>query len=696
MAENQADDDGDEGFGDFKFVSPSFNQSLSSHQDNKVRVEDEWGDFMDNFSPKQDFFGNPAPLSFTQTLNPANPSQTSQSFDLFGGFSNHTTKTTDSKLNHIESERNSASPVAEKGWEKPQGAIPLSLFGEEDEESDSNNPSFNDTSDLFPAKQSSSPVKNEVKFGQDLRLNDLIVNLYSQADQVKIENGSNSNLVDDGDENFDDDGWQLKDAISQDNVGDGDSTVEVEETSGLSGVPVETTTGRTTDQQFQVNGKQSENLEGTLHKSGLSNGGLDSGDIFTTSDWLSHKSSGLDNGHDFFTSNATQNGSILGSFSQAKQNTAENGLNFKSGDGNIDADDNFWDFKDAFPESEDVNCPSGNKEEQKSTGFSYADVKVLAFDREVQGNGKGLGDHQEPLSLSFFSNGKLNADDSLYGEDVSYKPANDLRNSTNGHGFDPSVSLTDLISTLYSQAEGIPVDNSMKKPTEDEFSSSKVGVNADLVNGEDNFDGNSWEFKDAFSETMVEDELSSIRVDVSSANSTGKPTEAQVGPNSDLSGEADFDENSWEFSDAFSETNVEGQSYVFDISDADRRFPSESKLKNFVDFYSRLKEESRIVALHHLDCLKKAQKVAAISGEDVKAMALHEEIQVAYKKLHKEDVSSEEVCSEELSTRNIHAHAFMNDPKFQVLESEYDLSKRISLAENDLNSAIELFEHAIV
>ncbi|XP_043721094.1 uncharacterized protein LOC122668618 [Telopea speciosissima] len=237
----------------------------------------------------------------------------------------------------------------------------------------------------------------------------------------------------------------------------------------------------------------------------------------------------------------------------------------------------------------------------------------------------------------------------------------------------------------------------MKKPTGDELSSAKVGVNADLVNGEEDFDGNSWEFKDALSEIMVEDEFSSIQVDVGFVNSTGKPTEAQVGLNSDLvDGEDDFDENSWKFSDAFSETKVEGQSYVLNLSDTDRRFPSESKFKNFVDFYSRLKEESCIVALHHLDCLKKTQKVAVISGEDVKAMALHEEIQAAYKKLHKEDMFCEEASSEELSTKNICAHEFMNDPKFQVLELEYDLSKRISLAENDLTSAIELFEHAIL
>ncbi|KAJ4968469.1 hypothetical protein NE237_015170 [Protea cynaroides] len=716
MAEIQADDDDDEGFGDFKFVSASSNGSKSMYHGNGV--EDDWGDFMDNFSPKQDFFGNP-PVFFTQTLNPTNPPQTLQSLDLFGDFSDHSTKTTDSKLNHldfsdhstkatdsklnhVESVKDSDTPVAKKRWEKLQGALPLSIFGEEEEESDLNNPSFNDTADVFSAKKLSSPVKNDVKFGAGLPLNDLIVNLYTQADPINNQNGSNSNLVD-GDEIFDDESWQFKDAFSQDKVaqdkvGDRDSAVEVEVTASPSGIQVETTTGTSTDQKLQVNGKRFEHSEGASNNSGLSSGGPDYGDIFAASDWLPHTSEGFDNGFSFVTNIATQNGSISGPFSHAKQNTTENGSNSKSGDANIDTDDDFWDFKDAFSETEDVNFSSGIKEEQTGTGFSGADVKVLAFDSEVHGNGRGLTDHQEPLSPSFFSDGKLDADDTLFGVDVSsHKPANYVRNSTFGPGLDQNVSLTDLIFTLYSQAEGTPAVNSTKKSTGDEFSSAKVSVTSDLVNGEDDFNGNSWEFKDAFSETKVDEEFSSILVGVGSVNSTGKPTEAQVGLNSDIvNGEDGFDGNSWEFRDAFSEIKPEGQSYVLNLSDTDQRFLSESKVKNVVDFYSRLMEESCIVALHHLDRLKKSQKVAAISGEDVKAMALHEEIQEAYKKLHKEDVISEDVYPEKLSTRNVCVDEFMNDPKFQVLDSEYELSKRISLAENDLTSAIELFEHAIL
>ncbi|XP_043698366.1 uncharacterized protein LOC122649068 [Telopea speciosissima] len=521
MAENQTDDDDDEGFGDFKFVSPSFSQSMSVYQDN--RVEDEWGDFMDNFSPKQDFFGNQPPLSITQTLNPANPSQTSRSFDLFGDFSDHSTKTTDSKLNHVESERNSASSDAKKGWEKPQGAIPLSIFGEEEEDPDSNNPSFNDTADPFPAKQLSSPVKNEVKFGQGLLLSDLIVNLYSQADQIKIENGSHSNLVD-GDENFDDDGWQFKDAISQDKVGDRDSTVEVEVTSGLSGIPVETTAG-TTDQQFQVNSKQSENFEGTLHKSGLSNGGLDSGDIFTTSDWLSHLSTGLDNDLGFVTGITTQNGSI---FSQAKQNMTENGSNSKSGDANIGADDNFWDFKDGFSEVTSglsgipVETATGRTTDQQLqvgiVPFPYGpyqrDLSYVASrfriisNLEIEDlytvNGKQsenlVGTHK-----SSHSNGGLDSGDIFTTSDwFSHKSAR----LDNGHDFVTGMTTQNgSISVSFSQA---------KQNTTENGSNSKSG------DGNIDADDNFWDFKDEFSE--VTSGLSGIPGETA----TGRTTDQQL------------------------------------------------------------------------------------------------------------------------------------------------------------------------
>ncbi|KAK9140021.1 hypothetical protein Scep_009702 [Stephania cephalantha] len=55
MAENQAEDEDDELFGDFKFVSSSNHSNQQQHNED----EDDWGDFVDNFSNSNnnhDFF----------------------------------------------------------------------------------------------------------------------------------------------------------------------------------------------------------------------------------------------------------------------------------------------------------------------------------------------------------------------------------------------------------------------------------------------------------------------------------------------------------------------------------------------------------------------------------------------------------------------------------------------------------------
>ncbi|XP_058071269.1 uncharacterized protein LOC131220339 [Magnolia sinica] len=137
-----------------------------------------------------------------------------------------------------------------------------------------------------------------------------------------------------------------------------------------------------------------------------------------------------------------------------------------------------------------------------------------------------------------------------------------------------SSAFSDLISELYSQAEQISTVNSTRQPIANEFSSTQLGLNSDLVNGDDDLDENDWEFKDAFSEGTV---------------GNGNPE--------------------------------------FEIVDAHQNFSAELKLKNFVGFYSRLKDEARFFILDHHDDLKKAKKDAALSSDEVKVMAFDEEIQ---------------------------------------------------------------------
>ncbi|XP_010255934.1 PREDICTED: uncharacterized protein LOC104596459 isoform X2 [Nelumbo nucifera] len=684
MPENQVEDDDDEGFGDFKFVSPS-DQPLSFSQN--TRVDDNWGDFMDNFSQKQDSVGTSLgfePYNGFHTQNPTGFLQTEKSFDPFGFLSGHSTKVPEADSNLGEDGKHSASPVSDKRWEKPRGALPLSFFGEEDRESDSVDSSTNAAMDMFSPKPAAP-----VNIGSSIALTDLLVNLYSQADQIRTENGSTSNLVDENSD-FDDEGWEFKDAFSENKVGDNNSSVQAEKTHDLFEVQVETTK---INSQFQVNGERLENPEESIHVSGFSNG-QELCEFFVKEDGFSHnKSADFDDGLGFETSFFIQNGSILVSNTQSKQIIAENGSNSHSVNGDINSVDNYWDFKDAFSENGAVNGSSEKKEEQQGAGHSGAGVEVLIFDSETQvdkkeeqqsavhsgagvevlifdsetqvdkkGNG-GQSRHQEVWPLSFFSNDNLDSDDAMYVQNASsYKPKIYAGNSTNSHGSSPHLSFNDLISSLYSQVEHPSTVDTTKEPLENGFNSAQMGMNSQLVNGQG--DG------------MISQLLNVQDDDM----------------NSHLVNEQDdFNKNSCKFKDAFSETRAGDQNYR--ITDTDEKITMGSKLRNFVDIYTRLKDQTCAVALHHLDGLKNAQKVAALSGEDGKAVELLEEIQVAYKKLHMENVVPEGAFLEEHALRNIRVDEFMQEQEFQVLDREYHLLRRISLAEKDLSSAIELFEH---
>ncbi|XP_010278040.1 PREDICTED: uncharacterized protein LOC104612348 [Nelumbo nucifera] len=582
--------------------------------------------FMYTFSQTQNSLGNSLGFQpynyngfngFVHGQYPAIYPESGKSFDPIGFFSDYSTKVPEPEPNHVENGKHSAPPVAEKRWEKPRGPLPLSLFGDEDEESDSVDPPLNDTMDMFSPKPA-TPVKNEQNVGSNGAFTDLIENLYSQAEQSKTEHGSSSNLVDEkGD--FDNEEWEFQEASPVKKVGDRSSAEKIEGASDMVEVQLETAK---INSQIQADGTRLQNLEGAIHMSDFSSGRQEVGDFSVSVDGVSHKPADFDNGLLLGDSTFTKNGSISGSYTQSDQISTENESNSHFVNGNADFDDNFGDFKDAFSEMGAINCSSEHKEKQGSAG-SGAEIELI-LDSEIQ-----------DLSSS--------------------KPTVYVRNSTKNDGSSPNVSFNDFIMSLYRQAEHAPTVDATQKTMVNGSDSAQTGMDSQLMSGK------------------VTDMSSQL-----------------------VNGEDNSDESSWEFKDAYTETRAEDQSCVSCLIDTNTKFTKESKLKNFVDIYTRLKEQSHYIALHHLDGLKNAQKVAALSGEDAKAVALHEEIQVACRKLHMENVVSEKSFTEEHATINISVDEFMQEPDFQILEGEYHLLRRISLAEKDLSSAIELSEHAIL
>ncbi|XP_058082264.1 uncharacterized protein LOC131230387 isoform X3 [Magnolia sinica] len=571
MPEIQTDvEDDDDAFGDFKFIS---SPSLPHHANPIPAEDDEWGDFVEN------------PLQF-HFQTPPNP----HPFGLFSGLQIPITDPppTTPYQSHLGGPQLSADLAVEKRWEKPRGALPLSIFGEEEEEESNTVDLSFDARDEFPLKCDPG-TKNGAGSGPGVGLNDLILNLYGRDEQIKTENGAlgNSDLVDES-ADFDENCWEFKEANSEFEGEDG-SLMEEQKDSEVLGVEAKAT--RTV--------QEIEDLISSSLKVGIRNG--------------------------------VRN---------------ENGLHTNSVNRNVSSFENFWVHNDEFSEAGVVDFFSEQKKEQKVSDLLGAEAKVCTSTTEIQGIEEML-EHSQGTTLSYtFSNGKPD-----YGEMFDAQGGffhgltTSVSNGFNGVNSGWSSAVSDLISDLYSQAEQISTVNSTRQPTANEFSSTQLGLNSDLVNGDDDLDENDWEFKDAFSEGTV---------------GNGDPG--------------------------------------FETVDAHQNFSAELKLKNFVGFYSRLKDEARFFILDHLDDLKKAKKDAALSGDEIKVMAFDEEIQAAYEKVRVDNSFSGKVHPEEHPPRNICVLELLEvvqDPSLRGLETEYHLSKRISLAERDLSSAVGLLEHAM-
>ncbi|XP_026438428.1 uncharacterized protein LOC113336929 [Papaver somniferum] len=246
--------------------------------------------------------------------------------------------------------------------------------------------------------------------------------------------------------------------------------------------------------------------------------------------------------------------------------------------------------------------------------------------------------------------------------------------------------------------------NPAQEATENGYKFVQIAKNSNLVNGGDYFDGNSWDFEGSLSEVKVE----SGPGDPLQKNSTASkpPVLSSQGATqngfdlvdmfanaNEANGNNDFAENSWDkgaLSEGYSKT---------DSGDTLRKFPTESKLNTYIDFYRRLKEESYYLALHHLDALKKAKTAAALSSDNTKAEEIRHEIQEAYKILHREGLNSETVNTDGRQPTKGYTKellVLMKEPVIQMLDSEFNMSSRVSLAEKSLNSTIGIFEHSIL
>ncbi|XP_019158671.1 PREDICTED: uncharacterized protein LOC109155422 isoform X2 [Ipomoea nil] len=279
----------------------------------------------------------------------------------------------------------------------------------------------------------------------------------------------------------------------------------------------------------------------------------------------------------------------------------------------VETDEDFGEFTGALSDS-------GSKQEGelKDTDLSH-ELEAVKSGNKHQVNVTGFN-HKEALPLSIFGDEDLETDASSTVEDgfichpTSF-PKIDKKQ-------EPVISINDLISSLYSQAEHTSSISSLQNLS-DVVEPPDSGASSNLVNDEDAFGDESWEYKG------------------------GIPR------------------------------GTENKTLIFHHGDSLPSSLSIRKLDNYVDFYSELKKELSLYSKYQLGNLQEAGKELNLEGYNI---------------CEEDDLEghpSWETCFHEFIE-------VLRKPKFQVLESEYNLSRRLSQMETDFNSAVELINHASI
>ncbi|XP_027365053.1 dentin sialophosphoprotein isoform X2 [Abrus precatorius] len=705
MAEEEDDD---ESFGDFTFASFPNQPFRSTSNHTNPLDDDDWGDFVNH----------------SNQINGA----VSKPFDPFPPSLDPTDK-------HVND--NNGIVVQPK----KKGAIPLSIFGVDEEEGEDEEPA---SANVFADKSNGAAVKSRSDTNGSVGISDLISTLYSQHPQMNSQNGSisisnvaapnskadgltNSNaskLNSDSDsDSEDEDGWEFKSAewetgVMSQNVksevpkhGNGsigvgtmmDSSTGISDKSGgwhleFEFSPSSALQDHISPQQLGPKSESNEignrfamfpqNFEELNSGSGSNRSlePLETAYIYPTN-MEGHKFDGAAPHHTIDSSLASEsrqsdewgfgfsfNSGFLGednhsseSYLNTKNNQNDNNKNNSSPvNMNTDSDVNLFESKDAVTEI-------GTKPEKPLISSE---------------------NHREALPLSIFGDEMPDTDELSVSQDLSpYAPTSSIRNGFNSPG--SNLSINDLIWNLYSQAENNVSPNVTPKASDNQIHASPKVAGSSLVTSGDNFD-DDLDFKDASPGTRFSHE-SAQKNPFNHAPLVNESSNTTV-LNSDLTNpDGDFEDDSWEFKDAISGTSQD-QASTLDHQDLSP-IPLSTKLEliDYVEFYSKLKDELCNYVMFHLQNIKNAQSAAALSGEDAKAKALQEEIQELSKTLHQNNMSTpNEYLLEDYSPRNacfVELLELLKEPKFQPLESEYQLASRLSMVNKDIKSALELLEN---
>lgn len=167
-----------------------------------------------------------------------------------------------------------------------------------------------------------------------------------------------------------------------------------------------------------------------------------------------------------------------------------------------------------------------------------------------QGKKVRTENHKGALPLFLFGDEETEADDPVIHEDFStQKSTSDQRVGIMKPHL--NISINDLISSLYSQAEQSTSVNDEQSLNDNGLNSTKIVIPSNLANANHDIDDDSWEFQDA---------------------STGARNEDQTS--------------------------------VLGLEQSHAKYSTKIELNDFVEFFSNLKKELHYIALCHLENLK--------------------------------------------------------------------------------------------
>ncbi|KAG9132697.1 hypothetical protein Leryth_020898 [Lithospermum erythrorhizon] len=327
----------------------------------------------------------------------------------------------------------------------------------------------------------------------------------------------------------------------------------------------------------------------------MSNG---STDLFSMVNAINGSSLELQTDHDTLSSNAADMSGIGPTHEGSAQESNRDGFNPHSVPESDEIEDDFGDFAAAFP--------GAGQEGMKASDPIQSDNEESAG--KDLGTGSATGNNTGALPLSLFGDEESEVDTNIlktYSHSVSQR---------SGQSPKSAMSINDLISNLYSQAEQ------------------------------------------------------------SSTNKFVGATDYEAGPAININSEPvlddyDFNEDSWEFKDSFGNEGTSKES----LEVAACSIPSKVTVNGYVDFYSKLQDTLNFLIKCHLENIKKdgdSGKVMAVDEE------IQDELEHVQETIVTKEDGFEGQTTTDASLRDfIEA---LKDPKLQMLEAEYDLSIKLS------------------